>query len=462
MRVVPRQRRVVAAAAVGSLVTLAVPLVGPLRFVYERPSVNVAMDTVEGMIAAVVAYLFFGRFQLLRRQRDLALTIAFTTFVLLNLMLSAFPTAASGTATPTAAWGGLMLRIVAAGLLLAATVPGDEEARTRWLVRRAAIGFAAAALAALLAVAFIGRPIDEILTPEESAGPHLVGHPLFLASHLVAMTLLLAAAWRFDQRAAEEDDHLLPWLSAFAVLLGLARVNYFLFPSLYPRFVHVGDFLRLAGYLLLLAAAAGEINRYWQSVARSAAADERRRLARDLHDGLAQELAFIKAHTSHASESPPRPEMMEMVAEAAERALIESRRAIRALNAPDAGGFERHVVEAARLAAADTDASVTVTLAAGVAVPHGAEQDVVWIVREAVGLAARQRRATTVRVGVDDVPEGVRVTIEDDGAGVSDAPDHRSGSDIIASIRRRVEGLGGSVRVTAADDGPTTLDVVIR
>ena len=462
MRVLPRQRRVVAAAALGSLVTLAVPLVGPLRFVYERPSVNVAMDTVEGMIAAVVAYLFFGRFQLLRRQRDLALAIAFTTFVLLNLVLSAFPTAASGTARPTAAWGGLMLRIVAAGLLLAATVSGEEEARTQWLLRRAAIAFGAAAAAALLAVTIIGRPIDEILTPAESAVPHLVGHPLFLASHLVAMALLLTAAWRFDRRAGEEDDHLLPWLGAFAVLLGLARLNYFLFPSLYPRFVHVGDFLRLTGYLVLLVAAAGEINRYWQSVARSAAVEERRRLARDLHDGLAQELAFIKAHTSHPGGVALRPEEMEMVAEAADRALIESRRAIRALNAPGHGALEQHVVEAARLGAADTDASVTVALAAGLAVPHGAEEDIVWIVREAVAVAARHRRAATVRVGVEDAPQGVRITIEDDGGRAPQGRDEHTGPGIVDSIRRRDEGLGGIVRVTAAADAGTTLDVVIR
>ena len=76
------------------------------------------------------------------------------------------------------------------------------------------------------------------------------------------------------------------------------------------------------------------------SSARSAAASasaqqaaierERRRLARELHDGVAQELAFIRRRAGRLAELPDGVEIVD----AAERALEDSRRAIEALVPP--------------------------------------------------------------------------------------------------------------------------------
>lgn len=59
---------------------------------------------------------------------------------------------------------------------------------------------------------------------------------------------------------------------------------------------------------------------------------ERRRLARDLHDGLTQELSFVRSHLASLAEGKGRPEMLPHIAQAAERALEESRRAAEALS----------------------------------------------------------------------------------------------------------------------------------
>jgi signal transduction histidine kinase len=61
-------------------------------------------------------------------------------------------------------------------------------------------------------------------------------------------------------------------------------------------------------------------------------ARERRRLARELHDGVAQELAFIRRRAGRLADLPEGVEILS----AAERALEDSRRAIEAL-APSAG-----------------------------------------------------------------------------------------------------------------------------
>ena len=74
-----------------------------------------------------------------------------------------------------------------------------------------------------------------------------------------------------------------------------------------------GDVLRLAAVLLLLVGAAREISRYRRE---SVAIEERRRVAHDLHDGVAQELAYIatvarrfertRAFATHAASPTPR------------------------------------------------------------------------------------------------------------------------------------------------------------
>src|SRR3954451_11226074 len=60
---------------------------------------------------------------------------------------------------------------------------------------------------------------------------------------------------------------------------------------------------------------------------------ERSRIARDLHDGFAQELAFIAMQSRRLAHQTGEG-TLEQIAEAAERALGQSRRVIAALAAP--------------------------------------------------------------------------------------------------------------------------------
>ena len=66
----------------------------------------------------------------------------------------------------------------------------------------------------------------------------------------------------------------------------------------------------------------------------SLALEERRRVARDLHDGLAHELSFIASKTKTATRIARR-ETLEALASAADRALDEARRAISVLSSGD-------------------------------------------------------------------------------------------------------------------------------
>ena len=152
-----------------------------------------------------------------------------------------------------------------------------------------------------------------------------------LAAQLAGMALYCFAAIGFGRRARATGDELLQWLAVGALFGAFARLNYFLYPSLYTDYVYSGDFFRLAFYVAILAAAAREISSYWETLSHTAVLEERRRLARDLHDGLAQELAFIGRNLRRLDEGD---EAVARATASAARALSESRRAIAALTKP--------------------------------------------------------------------------------------------------------------------------------
>ena len=83
------------------------------------------------------------------------------------------------------------------------------------------------------------------------------------------------------------------WLAISAVIAAAAHVNYFLHPALYLHFVSVGDVFLLCFYVMLLGGSARESWSYWRAVPEAAVLAERRRIARDLHDGPAQDLAYL-------------------------------------------------------------------------------------------------------------------------------------------------------------------------
>jgi signal transduction histidine kinase len=145
-------------------------------------------------------------------------------------------------------------------------------------------------------------------------------------------------------------DPLHAGLGIGAVLAGCSAVNYALFPSLFSDWIYLGDLFRLVAYLVFLTAALREIGSYWQAQTQLAVLEERQRLARDLHDGLAQELAYIMRH---AMRLPGGTEAADRIRDAARRALAESRHAIHALSATS-GPLHEAIADAATRSAGRT------------------------------------------------------------------------------------------------------------
>jgi signal transduction histidine kinase len=459
-----RSRAVVATCVVvGIGFTLIVTLVPVIRLAYANVRLHVAMNTTEALIAALLAYLAIGRFGQSRRLRDLLLAAAFLTFAVVNTALSVTGTAAADhVAVGFVVWVSIFGRALGAlSQCAAAFVPVERLVRDGGIMRQWVVG--SSVMVAVVVALAIGAEasLSEVLSPElspEAAGrPRIVGHPLALSMQVALLALFAASAVGFLHRSRAEGDELLFWLGAGLILRAFAHLNYFLFPSLYSEWVYTGDILRLASYGLFLVGATRELRSYWRAQTQLAVVAERRRMARELHDGLSQELAFIRSQLTGTDELPPG--MVPHLAAAAERAVVESRRAFTALADVTAVGPRRLLQEAAENVAERAGARVDVVVD-DVDLPAEVWEEFAWIVREAVSNAARHANAASIDVAVLAQPHGAALTVRDRGRGFD--PSVAAAGYGLQSMRERAERIGAQFTVDARPGVGTTVEVVVQ
>jgi signal transduction histidine kinase len=450
----------VRAALLGGGATLAIMLTPWLRFAYASVTLHVAFETAAASIALLAAYLVLGHFRQNRELDSLLLACGLGVMGCVNLLLTALPAALDLEPGGAAAWTAAIGRLLATALLVGAAFSPRKRLENHRLERLTFL-LAANVLGALWLVVGFSRgrlplALDPSLSPENSSGPEFVAHPLVHGVQLLGAALFALAAIGFLQRAAR--DEISRWLAPACVLAAFASIHYFLFPSLYSRWFYVGDIFRLGFYVLLVAGAAREISRSQDLLRRLAVLDERRRIARDLHDGLAQELAYI-ATTSRdlADRADAAPEIARLSG-AAERALDESRRAIVALRGENEP-LDAAVARAAFEVANRVGTKLSLELDPGMHLGGDVQEQLVRIVREAVTNAARHGRAAHVRVTLAN-GNGIRLAVVDDGSGFD--PEHVGDRGFgLVSMRERARAIGGDLTVTSRPAAGTEIELVL-
>jgi signal transduction histidine kinase len=279
-----------------------------------------------------------------------------------------------------------------------------------------------------------------------------------MAAQGVSAVCFFWASIAFTSQAGRRPGELVRWLGPACALAGFARVNYVLFPSLYSDWIYTGDLLRTASYGVLTVGAAREISRYWAAQAQVAVLDDRRRLARELHDGLVQELVYIRseAHRLPAlhDASPQR------IIGACDTALDEARSAIEALGRhPDEPlGFVLHRA-ARQVAERYGERRILVDLDDSLHVDQRQLHALVRITREAVSNALRHGQARTICIQLSREGAIRRLAVRDDGRGF-DAEDLAQSTGYgMTSMRDRAEALPGTFRVDTAPGRGTTVEV---
>ena len=188
----------------------------------------------------------------------------------------------------------------------------------------------------------------------------------------------------------------------------------------------------------------GERNR--RAVARAVEA-ERRRLARDLHDGALQELGWVRSallRGASAAELVP----------AVDRAMAELRSAIAATAADPDEPLAVALTRAVLGVGDRLGVPITLTLDEAVVVAPEVQAGLVGVAREAVTNAARHSGSPTVQVTLS---EG-RLKVGDDGGGFDPAYG-RPGGFGLTSMRERADAIGAALTITSASGHGTCVEV---
>jgi signal transduction histidine kinase len=449
---------VMAAAGFTALVFLT-PVLEPGA---RNRALHVALETAGSVVAVLAAVLVYGRFGRSLLRSDLVLTTALVAFAAANLGFSTVPALVSGTPEAPAAWGGVLARGLAVGLMTAAAFMPPHEVRRprhatyRWL---GACGLALAAIAA--AVALAGDALPAPVTLGSVPGEALAGHPVITALEGAFMIAFGGAALGFARRAGGSRDDLVAWLAIAAVFGTFARLHYVVYPSVLTDWFAAGDILRLAFFMCLLAGGVAEIRLAQRALTATAVLGERQRIARDMHDGTAQDLAFILQQGRRLAEREPFRAELEQIVTAAGHALDNTRNVLADLFRPSDEPLAMALQRTAEEIAAREGVRADVAGAADLRVPPTTRDALCNLVREAVTNAIRHGGASTVRVTVQEAPE-LQITITDDGCGFDvEAVRGAAGHFGLVGMDQRAALLGGELRVSSSSGTGTEVRVIL-
>jgi signal transduction histidine kinase len=484
---------VVAGLALFAALTLLVMLDPRLPPTLVNPALDTVTTTLAMVIAGAVALLSWGRFRVERRSAQLYRAGAFlvlgaTSGLTLALSILGLDSAIGLSLEEPGQWPlavGIVTRSVASILLvlggLTALQGGGNASRMPGILfvapALAVVGLALLATASPALPSLIEPAALRALAARPTAAPSGVSALYIVGQLTPAVAFLVAAAFSYlafhRHRAPSEA-----MLAIGLVVISLAQVHSAVHPGAFISLVTTGDMLRVLFYVGLLVGVIIE-NRINVRALRTAHAElrrmrdlelaettlqERSRLAREIHDGLAQDLWYAKLKQSRLLQLTDLHTDAEArglaadVATALDSALAEARQAIMALR-PAGEGTLLEVLE--RYVDDFSDRfGIRAQFAAHGTLPQidaRAQAEVLRVVQEALNNVRRHADATLISVEVRNDGETPTIRVTDNGRGFE--PATRTGGYGLRSMEERVQLIGGELSVRSAPHDGTTVEV---
>jgi signal transduction histidine kinase len=425
-----------------------------LRHAYDFPALRLVLDTAITLAGAIVAVLAGTRFSVEGRRFDLLLSCGFFLAAASTLLFTIVPVLDGPLVTRVEAWAAIFGGLGSAFLIAVAPfVRGSVAARQR------ALGNAVPLLLVLLLGLWVLLASFGTELPGLAATPTDPDPPAMLTTVLTLQALLsVLALIGFGLRYRNRGDDLDRWLASAATLSLFSSLYRVFTPLLSSTSVSIGDFLKMIAYGVLLVGV-------WRAISAAefgrAVADERARVAREIHDGLAQYLFAIATHASMLDAGRATPEAIAQIKELAVSAQQEARFAVLALSS--AGGtapFDAALRRYIEFLTADGVLEVDVEIDQRVHLAPDEQIEVFRIVQE--GLANVRKHANAKRAEVRIAErEGQRVvTVRDDGGGF-EAVDGGAGQGL-KNIRARAASIAGAATIRSRPGSGTTLEVALR
>jgi signal transduction histidine kinase len=443
--------------AIQCAILVGLTVLGPGHAV--EPGARAAIEATLMLSAVTSGGLLVATFTRTRRLADLLLLDALVTLSLTDFVYSVAPAVANSTGFES----GGDVRLACTLIVALAFAAAAFTRRTTTLESgRAQLALGVAALAVMLA----GLLGERVSAQRDAGGWHHLGtsgsasHPLALAVQVAATALLLGSAVQLLRRRPAGETSCGALAGALMMLAG-TRLEYLMMPAVATNWITPREGVRLAAYGLLLLSAYSRYAQTRRAQAYAAISSERERIARDLHDGLVQDLACIvqqgqRIGTELGADHP--------LVVAARSALAVSRATI-----ADLGASAAPTTEAAlRVIAGELEhrfgVQVEVRIEADAASGAGDDlapaqrEHVVRIAREAIVNAALHGEARHVSVALAIRRRALVLRVSDDGCGIGETQKPGWG---IRTMGARAAALGGQLDVRRRQHCGTDLEVLV-
>lgn len=207
-----------------------------------------------------------------------------------------------------------------------------------------------------------------------------------------------------------------------------------------------------------------------QRIETGAIFEERRRIRRELHDGVAQKLSYLNMRTSSVKDSVSAHEVdkalvgLEDIKKTVKDTYEEVRQAIDSLSdgnvfplVPTLSEYVQEFGERSNIEAKFESPQNLPRLS------PMAELQLLRIAYEALTNVRKYAEASKVTVKLEPVPSGVKMTVTDNGIGFSfsDYEKNPAGSHGLNIMRERAEGVGGRFAVSANPGQGVEISVVV-
>jgi len=441
-------------------VTAALALAPQSHLGYPQDAVDLALDTAASVIGLLAYFLVFGRLRHRTRLNELVLAGALAVLALSNLLLCTVPVVAGWAPDDLTVWvAPVVMSFGALLFVLAAFLPDRQLRPSGPLLVVSAGAVTAALLLAMILVPALARSLPPravaSLAPGSVARDNL--HLAQFGPQFAGAVLYGVAVAGFLRYSRRTGDEFLGWLAVAAMLAAASQVNYLL-SAMRPQSLYGGDAFRCLFYAVLLLGSMREIWSYWHALSRAAVLEERQRIACELHDGVAQELAYM-ARNLESLDAGTDEDGLDRLRRAVERARVESRRVISAAAAPGSQEFEDALAEAVTEVAERYHVKLGLDLTSGIRLPAQRREAFVRIACEAVTNAARHSGADRVDLRLERDGSGVRLWVSDEGHGF-DPADPGGGFGLI-SMRERAHSVGAELAVSSAPGHGSRVEVTL-
>jgi two-component system NarL family sensor kinase len=201
----------------------------------------------------------------------------------------------------------------------------------------------------------------------------------------------------------------------------------------------------------------------WKSV-QLVRTEERTRLAREIHDTLAQRLTAIGLHLEAAIDATPRRAAgfaeLQRALELSQSGLDEARASMRQLRASSGQPLAEGLDSLAHAFTAETGIRVHVRSVGEPQLKAPAEDELLRIAGEALTNVRKHAHATDVDVSLTSDGKDVVLDIVDNGTGFN--PRRRTSGFGLLGMRERARGIGGRLQVTSRPRRGTRVAFSIR